>query len=551
MDGFDASVIVAGGGPCGLMLANELGRRAVPTLLLTEKPATSNFPQANATQARTMEHYRRLGFADRIRAEGLPPDYPTDVTYWTRFAAHELARLKLPSAGEAGDLVKRLKGSWSAAELPHRCSQMLVERILRDEAEKLPTVDLQFGWRVRGFAERGDRVAVTAEPTAGGPARGFVARYLVGSDGPRSDIRKALGIRLTGESGVTREYMGGPQHAIHFRSKNLFSRIAGPPAWQYIAVNRDRRGLVIPLDGKDRFVFHAQLRAEEGAREFSAAEARAMFFATLGGECDMEIISRHNWTAGYTLVAERFGAGRILLGGDAVHLFTPTGGLGYNTAIDDAVNLGWKLAAVLRGWGGPGLLASYAQERQPVARRNTAQARRFADSVGLLRISDNFEDDSAAGAAARQEAGDYLLRHARQEFDIPGITFGARYDSSSIVAGDGSSPPPDEPNIYVPSAVPGGRAPHLWLADGSSLFDKFGFEFTLLRLGSHPPECGALARAAAARKMPLAIVDIPGDEARDLYAADLALIRPDQIVAWRGDFLPDDPAALLARVTGH
>ena len=241
---------------------------------------------------------------------------------------------------------------------------------------------------------------------------------------------------------------------------------------------------------------------------------------------------------------------RVLLGGDAVHLFSPTGGLGYNTAVEDAVNLGWKLAAPLKGWGGAGLLASYETERMPVARRNTGFARRFADSVGLYQVPGNLEEESAAGAAARRAAGEYFLGHARAEFDIPGVTFGARYDGSPVIAPDGA-PPPDEPNVYVPSAVPGGRAPHLWLGGGRSLYDELGFEFTLLRLGPTAPDGAALAHAAETRGVPLAVLGVAGEEARDLYQADLALIRPDQIIAWRGNRLPADCGALLAAVTGH
>jgi 2-polyprenyl-6-methoxyphenol hydroxylase-like FAD-dependent oxidoreductase len=547
----DAEVLIAGGGPCGLMLANELGRRGIRTLLLTEKPSTSDFPQANATQARTMEHYRRLGFAAAVRSAGLPPDYPTDVTYWTRLATHELARFHLPSSGKAGDLVRTLSGSWSAAELPHRCSQIYVERVLRQEAEKHPGVSLAFGRRVRGFTDCGSHVEVTAEPAEGGPAKTFSAAYLVGADGPRSPIRKALGIAYAGESGAQRGYMGGPQHAIHFRSADLFSRIAGAKAWQYVTVNRDRRALVIPLDGKDEFVFHAQLRPDEESGEISESQARAMFTEALGAQCDLDIVARRSWTAGFTLVAESFRKGRVLLGGDAVHLFTPTGGLGYNTAVEDAVNLGWKLAAVLRSWGGEKILASYEAERLPVARRNTAYARGFADSIGLMPLPPELEAAGAAGDTARRAAGDYLAAHARAEFNIPGVTFGARYDGSPIVASDGMAPPRDEPNVYIPSAVPGGRAPHLWLGDGRSLYDALGFEFTLLRLGPRSPDSGAIVAAAHRIGMPLAVLALPNEEARDLYGADLALIRPDQIVAWRGNRLPDDPAALLAAVTGH
>lgn len=545
----DADVVIVGGGPVGLMLANELGRRHVRTILLDDKPGTSPHPQANATQARTMEHFRRLGFADAIRALGLPADYPTDIAYFTRFAKHELARFELPSSGTARDLVRRLSGSWSASELPHRCSQMYVERVLAAEAARLPAVSVRFGWRATGFEAREDGVAVQAERAADGAPARFVSSYLVGCDGPRSLVRKRLGFQYAGEAGVVRDFMGGRMHAVHLRAPAFYDLVPRRPAWMYWAFNPERRGFMAALDGRGEFVFHTQARP--GEDEIGAAEAKAIFRQVLGADCAIEILGSSSWTAGFALVAERYRSGRILLAGDAVHLFTPTGGLGYNTGIEDAANLGWKLAAVVKGWGGARLLDSYEAERRPVALRNTAYARHFADSIGLAVPAPELEDETTEGEAARARAGAYLSRHARAEFDIPGVTFGARYDASEIIVPDGTMPPPDQPNVYQPSACPGGRAPHLWLDDGGSLFDRFGFEFTLLRLGSAPPDAGRLAAAAASRGIPLASLDLPAEEARDLYAADLVLIRPDQVVAWRGNAVPEDVAGLLSRVTGR
>jgi hypothetical protein len=210
-------------------------------------------------------------------------------------------------------------------------------------------------------------------------------------------------------------------------------------------------------------------------------------------------------------VAEKFQHGRIFLGGDAAHLFTPTGGLGYNTAVEDVVNLGWKLAAMLKGWGGPGLLASYETERQAIARRNTAYARRFADSVGLFVPPAELEDEGPAGEAARERTGDHFNHHARFEFNIPRITFGGRYDASPIIVADRTMPPADQPNDYVPTACPGGRPPHLWLADGRSRYDTLGFEFTLLQLGPKPAEAAPFLIAAKAMGMPLTVVPLTSE----------------------------------------
>jgi 2-polyprenyl-6-methoxyphenol hydroxylase-like FAD-dependent oxidoreductase len=546
----ERGVIVIGAGPCGLMLAIELGRRGIPVIVLEEKTSPARFPAANATQARTMEHYRRLGFADEIRALGLPADYPTDIAYFDRYARHELARIRLPSAQTARAIIRSLSGSWSAAELPHRCSQMYIERVLREKAQACRTVSIRAGWRVGAVRRNPDAVAVEAERVDGGARALLAAAYVVGADGAASRTRKMLGYDLVGEGGRVRDFLGGRMLALHFRSARVYDVIPHPRAWMYWAVNRERRGIMACLNGRDEFVFHTQLREGEEASRISDGEANAFFHLALGARLDIDIIARSAWNAGYTLVAEKFGSGRVLLAGDAAHLFTPTGGLGYNTAVEDAVNLGWKLAAVLKGWGGPVLIDSYEVERRAIALRNTAHARAFADSVGGFVPPQELEQEGAAGEAARKVAGDRLGAHARFEFDIPGITFGTRYDGSPVVVPDGRSPPMDTVNDYVPSACPGGRAPHLWLPEGRSLYDALGFEFTLLRLGTRPIDAELFQAAAAALGIPLAVVDVAGEEARDLYGADLALVRPDQIVAWRGNAAAG-AAAVLRGVAGH
>ncbi len=541
----NTDVLIAGGGPCGLMLANELGRRGVSCLLVDSKPDTAFNPQANATQARTMEHFRRLGFAAEIRSLGLPPDHPTDIAYFTRYTTHELARLQLPTAAQAVQNIRGLVGSWSAAELPHRVSQKFVEATLRRHAEVLPGVDVRYGWALEAFEDTSAQVNARVRPTAGGEPVTVNARYLVGADGPRSMVRNQLGIAWGGGSGIKREFMGGKMFAVYLRAPAFYDVVPHPRAWMYVSVNPQRRAFMAAVDGKTEFAFHAAVHEGEDAEGWTADDARRIFAQALGTEIPTEVLSVGTWIAGHSLVAEQFQKGRVFIGGDAAHLFTPTGGLGYNTAVEDAVNLGWKLAAVIRGQSSGVLLNSYEVERKPLAQRNTGYARQFADSVGLFTALPLLEQGGEAGRAERLRAADHLNAHVRLEFNIPGVTFGGRYDASPLIVKDGTTPPDDVPNSYVPTACPGGRPPHAWLEDGSSLYDRFGFEWTLLVLGHNPPGVDAFTACAAAHRLDLAVVRLALPHLLALFEAPLVLIRPDQIVAWRGH--SDAPASEVMR----
>lgn len=532
MSDLSYDVIIAGAGPCGLMLALELGRRGVSALLVDREATVATAPQANATQARTMEHFRRHGFAEEIRAQGLPPDHPTDVAYFTTYAGYELARYRMPSAAESATAVRSGAAVWNGAEMPHRIPQSLVEQTILQKIRALPSIDVRFSTELTGFAAGDTGVdCCFAGPEGRYAAR---ARYLFAAEGAQSQVRRSLGIRYGGADPSTRDFMGGQMLSVYIDAPAFYDVVVGDRAWMYWNFNPRRRGLLATVDGKGGFVLQTQLRPDENVEQM-VAEAGGLFLQAVGKEISYRITGTATWVAGRALVADRFREGRVLLGGDAVHLFTPTGGMGYNTAIEDAVNAGWKLAAVLSGQAGPALLDSYDAERRPVALRNTRFAIGFADSVGLYRPSPAIEDAGPAGDAARARAGSYLARHAAQEFHIPGFTFGARYDASPAVIDDGTPPPPDAPSVYVPTAKPGGRAPHVWLADGASLFDRFGFDWTLLRFGGADSDARAFAAAARQAGVTLELLDMQGQaEAADLYEADLVLIRPDQIVAWRG-----------------
>ena len=531
----DTPILVIGAGPCGLMLANELGRRGVEALVVDQESGVATAPQANATQARSMEHYRRLGFAHEIRALGMPGDHPTDVAYFTTYAGYELARAEFPPSNQAAARVRELAHVWNGAELPHRVPQSLVEQVLYRHASGLPSISVEFNWRATGFEEAVDHVLTHLVHVTTGATRTIRSRYLFAADGGASVTRKQLGIGYGGGDAAERDFMGGQMLSIYLDAPAFYDVVKAPRAWMYWTFNRRRRALLATTDGRGGFVLQTQLRKGEKVEDFDEAGAGRLFVQAVGRELPFKVTGVATWLAGRALVAERYGRGRVLLGGDAVHLFTPTGGMGYNTAIEDAVNIGWKLAAVVAGHAHPRLLDSYEIERRPIALRNTRFAAGFADSIGLYVPSPAIESDGPAGEAARKRAGFYLAQHGRAEFTIPGFTFGARYDGSPVIHDDGTPSPPDIPTVYVPTGKPGGRAPHAWRADDSSLFDHFDFDWTLLCFRD-PAGVPDLFRAEAERRgVNLTCLDLRDEPvAADLYEAPFALIRPDQIVAWRG-----------------
>jgi 2-polyprenyl-6-methoxyphenol hydroxylase-like FAD-dependent oxidoreductase len=539
-------VAIVGGGPVGMMLALFLDRHGVRSVVFNSEPDVRFHPKGSTHNARTMEHYRRLGLAETVRTLGLPPDHPTDVAYFTRFNGFELARLRMPSATEKRAAVAASPKTGQIPEPIHRANQMYVERALFATVRARPGIALRYGWTVDRFAE--EKGGVSLHATNGAGEESWRAAYLVGCDGGRSFVRRTLGISYGGEEGLKTAFFGGRMVSVHLRAPTLYPDfLKDRRAFQYWVVNPELRTALVALDGRDEFLMWSRASDEN-----VEADVRRLMRGCCGADIPLEILAFTPWTSGVALVAEKFGAGRVLMAGDAVHLFTPTGGFGMNTGVDDAANLAWKLAAMGLGWGGARLLESYESERRPIAIRNTNAARAFARNVGDVPVPPEMEDDSPAGQGARATVGAFLATFG-EEFASIGVQLGARYDDSPIVCADGA-PPQDNLTAYVPSGVPGGRAPHVWLRDGreagDSLFDRFGIGFTLLRLGPRAPDGAPLLEAASARGVPLTVLNVPDREARDLYACDLCLIRPDQHVAWRGDAV-QEADRILDRVIGR
>ena len=545
-------VAIVGGGPVGLMLALFLDLHGVRSVLFNTEETTRWHPKGSTESARTMEHFRRLGIAGEIRRLGLPADHPTDVAYFTRFGGYELARLHMPSAGETLQKIAECAKTDQVPEPIHRANQMYVERFLLEHVKTRPNIVMRFGWHVEQFDQDDAGVRLTAERAANGERDSWHVQYVAGCDGGRSGVRRALGIKFRGEAGLEQRYFGGRMFSTYVRAPALHRESLGSRrAWQYWAVNPEIRASLISVDGGDEFLFRTRANEPDQPPDDNAV-ADAMR-RCVGIGIDLEVIAHEPWTAGMALVAEGFWDRRALLAGDAVHLFTPTGGFGMNTGIDDADNLAWKLAAMVHGWGGGKLLRSYEIERMPIAIRNTEAARRLTANIGETDVDPAIEQDTPEGESARRAAGDMLAQFSEQ-FGSIGVQLGARYDGSPIIAA-GGAPPVDSLVAYTPTSVPGGRAPHFWIGEGrgqgSSLYDRLGRGFTLLRLGPRPPAASVIVDAAAARHMPFEVVDVADSDARDLYGCDLALIRPDRYVAWRGNRPTADPQGLLDQVSGH
>lgn len=541
-------VIIIGGGPVGMVLALQLDQWGVPCIIINKEPESRWHPKGNTHNSRTMEHYRRLGLAKQIRSLGLPPEHPTDVGYFTTLAGFEVARLRLPSEAEKMQAVENAEPADQILEPIFRCNQMYVEHFLFEQVQAAKHIDCRFGWECVEWQDFGDRVEVRAIETATSREEVLEGEYLVGCDGGNGTVRRQLGIHYSGEPAREQAWAGGLTASTFLRAPEFYRKaIHGRLCWQYFVGNPRVQANFVALDGNGLFLFSTRLVLRDNEKEADVIDRRLKL--CIGTEAEFEYLGHFAWTAGQGLVADSYGAGRAVMAGDAVHLFTPQGGFGMNTGIDDVANLSWKLAALVQGWGGPHLLQSYAAERRPIAIRNTTAAQQMARRAGVFPITDDIEASTTAGEQARRDAGEFYARSAEAAYASIGIQLGARYDDSPIVVGDGLAPA-DDAHRYVPSASPGGRAPHVWLTKNRSLFDEFGPGFTLLCLSQPASMPEGIAAVAKARGLPLKLVQISSPVARDLYDADFALIRPDQHVAWRANHLPDDLDGLLDRVTG-
>ncbi len=533
-DGENFPVLIVGGGSVGLALAAELGRYRVRCLLVEQTDGAIDHPRASAINSRTMEFCRRWGIADKVREVGTPPDFPHTALYVTSLTGYQLARIERPSHGGGEPLPH-------TPERPQRCNQLWFNPLLRDHVSRLPGITVRMSCRFEAFDQDADGVSAALHDLDTGARMRVRTQYLVACCGGRSAVPAALGIRLD-ESSVLNHSIN-----IFFRVKE-FWKLHGKEkaALTFIIGPEGMWGGLTAQDGRE--IWRLTLHGSKDYVDPAAVDADAMLRRAFGGEFPYQIISVTPWTR-REWVADRYRFDRVFLAGDCAHQNSPTGGFGLNTGFGDAVDLGWKLAAAVAGWGGPHLLDSYEAERRPIAFRNVGEA---AVNFARYTLPDTAAicDATPEGDRLRREIGAALERTQRRMILTDGVALGYRYDPSPICRPDGTPAPPDDTFAYLATARPGSRAPHGWLPDGRSTLDLFGAGFVLLRLGADAPDGAPLAAAAADRAVPLEVIAVADAGIRALYECDLALVRPDGHVAWRGDAPPADPAALIDRVRG-
>jgi len=539
----EVPVLIVGAGSVGLALAAELGWRGIDCAIVERNSGLNPHPRANAVANRTMEYFRRWGIDKGVTASGIGPDLPARYLWVSSLNGRELHRVELPghkqlSQGEQLGGDARAPQNWSAY-LKTTTGQNHVEQAMLAFVQTQPGVSTHFNCELRSFQQEADFVEAEIIDHDSGKTSRIKSRYLVACDGGRSSVRESLDIELSGRAALARFV------SIYFHAAELPEKCRFGHANIYFPLHRDYRGFILNWDGGAEFTYHLILADNVSPDDIDPVAA---IHAVLGHPIQIDVIGVQPWTA-HALVADRYRDGRVFLCGDAAHLFTPTGGFGMNTGVSDAIDLAWKLKACLCGWGGGSLLDSYEMERRPIGLRNTAEAADCFDQLyATMQYADELDDDGPAGETLRAELGAELKKQEKLVASA-GTLLGYRYNKSPVVIDDGSPETRDDARIYEPTARPGHRAPHYWLAEGVTLYDRLGADFTLLQF-DRACDVEPLLTAAQELGMPLAHLLLPNAELQDLYECTLAIVRPDLMVAWRADNLPDDVLGLLNTLRG-
>jgi 2-polyprenyl-6-methoxyphenol hydroxylase-like FAD-dependent oxidoreductase len=528
-------VLVIGGGPVGLALAGDLGWRSIACTLVEQSDGSIYQPRMDLVGVRTMEFCRRWGIVPAVEASPYPRDYAQDNIYLTSLTGYELGRERFPGIGQAPPPKE-------SPQRRERCPQNMFDPILRAFAASQNNVALRYRTRLVSFMQNADLVTAVVENADTGAREDILARYIVGCDGARSLVRETLGIAMQGNPVLT--YTTN----VIFRCPHLLSLHDKGKAYRHIFIGPEGTwATIVAINGRDEWRFSIIGGSEQ--RDYTTDDIKTAIRRAVGRDFEFEILSVLPWVR-RELVAERYRNGRGFIAGDAAHVMSPTGGFGMNTGIQDVVDLSWKLAATIEGWGGDHLLDAYGSERQPIGTRNVTEASGNLRRMLSVPPHPDLLDDTPQGAATREKVGREFAETMRREWFTLGAHLGYRYENSPVCWPDGTAAPPDDPRAYVPTARPGHRAPHAFLADGRSTLDLFGRGFALLGFGADAAEAAPLLEAAKKRKLPLTFTAIAEPHIAALYERKFVLVRPDGHVAWRSDRMPEDALCVIDVVRG-
>jgi 2-polyprenyl-6-methoxyphenol hydroxylase-like FAD-dependent oxidoreductase len=528
----ETPVLIAGGGPIGLALAADLGRRGVPAMLVEARENKLASPKMLEVGMRTMEFCRQLGIAKDVRNWGFPFDWPLDSVFVTALTGYELGRVRSPSLAEQS----------SNGHSPERsmcCPQTWFDPILQRHARSFPHITLRYQTKLESFVQDPDGVTATLTDQRDGKTETVRCQYLVGCDGFASTVRALLGIEVRGEPHIDWSM------TVYLRIQNLSQYHDKGNAMRYVFVGPNGTwSFLSTIDGKDYWRQQLIGLDREKLEQTDIAEVMRRAF---GRDIPYTVDDTTMWVRKMT-VADRFADGRVFLAGDSAHAHPPNGGLGMNTGIQDSFDLGWKLAAMVQGWGGPNLMESYDIERRPASARANLVSLGSFRRLNAAPPNPAIDQPTPEGEAVRRVVGRKLVEENQKSWHPFGVHLGYIYDPSPIVVPDGTTRPPEDTFGYEPSAYPGARAPHIWLTNNRSTLDLYGPGFTLLSFDGVAPD--GIAQAAAHRGVPFTVQPLEHRDAAELYAGRLVLVRPDGHVAWRADDAPRDPMALIDTVRG-